>query len=130
MAKKKTFEQAMKQLEQIVQDLESGDIKWSQSFGEWGSLIAANDKLIMVTGDGELIIAEASPDAFTVLSRAKVMKMPDMRGVPHNQHCFLWSHPILSNGLIYVRNTYGDLVCVDVGWICAGDIGARPIGAN
>ena len=26
MAKKKTFEQAMKQLEQIVQDLESGDM--------------------------------------------------------------------------------------------------------
>ena len=94
--------------------LSDGQIMWREDFGMWGSLTAADEKLILVTGEGELIIAHASPDSFQVISRARVMSIPDPGKTPPIHQCYLWTHPVLSNGFIYIRNTYGNLVCVDM----------------
>ena len=50
----------------------------------------------------ELVIAEANPNQFVAVSRAQVL----------GGKC--WTVPVLANGLIYVRNSRGDMVCVDV----------------
>jgi len=65
-------------------------------------LIAADGKLIALTERGELLIAPATPDAFTPTARAKVLTGKT------------WAPPVLANGRIYVRNAAGDVVCLDV----------------
>jgi outer membrane protein assembly factor BamB len=80
----------------------TGETKWSDSkFGK-GSLILADGKIIGLGEKGELLIAEATPDAFKPLARAQVL----------GGKC--WTAPALANGRIYCRNAAGDVVCLDV----------------
>jgi outer membrane protein assembly factor BamB len=82
-------------------DLE-GNEKWRVRGEGNGSLMIADDRLIVINGNGELIIAKATPNAFEELSRQKVLD----GGV-------CWTMPILVNGRIYCRNSLGRLVCID-----------------
>ena len=83
-------------------ELETGATKWSEaSFGS-GAVIIADDKLIALNGTGELMVGPASPDGFKPISRSQVL----------GGKC--WTAPVLANGLIYCRNSKGDLVAVDV----------------
>ena len=59
-------------------------------------------RLILMSERGELIIAEASPQKYTELSRARVFE---------DGHS--WSTPVLSAGRIYCRSSEGELVCRD-----------------
>lgn len=79
-----------------------GNEQWAKRGLGQGALMIADGKLIVMSGKGELIIADASPGGFSEMSRQKVLK----GGV-------YWSTPILANGLIYCRNSLGDLVCRD-----------------
>ena len=83
-------------------DLKDGSIKWKEPSAGVGALMAADGRLIVLGEKGELIIAEATPAGFKALARAQVT----------GGRC--WTVPVLSNGLIYCRNSKGDLVCVDV----------------
>jgi outer membrane protein assembly factor BamB len=83
-------------------DLMTGAVKWKDESVGFGSLMAAGDKLIVLTSKGELITANASPEKFEVISRAKVL----------DGKC--WSQPVLANGRIYLRNAAGHIVCLDV----------------
>jgi hypothetical protein len=65
-------------------------------------------------GNGTLAIVEASPEAYKEISSAKVIKMKNMQSYPRDVPNVCWTAPVLSNGHIYCRNTYGDLVCVDM----------------
>jgi len=80
----------------------TGTVKWTETSTGTGALMAAGDKLIVQGEKGELIIAQATPDAFRPLARAQVL----------GGKC--WTTPVLANGRIYCRNSRGDLVCVDV----------------
>ena len=84
-------------------EFKTGEVKWVQPGIGIGSLMAAAGKLIVLSEKGELIIAEATPEKFTVLTRAQVL----------GGKC--WTAPVLANGRIYCRNSRGDMVCVDVG---------------
>ena len=84
-------------------DFANGEVQWSQRKLGKGALMAADNKLIVLAEHGELIIADASPDAFTVRSRAKVLD---------ENKC--WAVPVLAGGKIYCRSGGGQLVCVDV----------------
>ncbi|MGI8603354.1 MAG: PQQ-binding-like beta-propeller repeat protein [Verrucomicrobiales bacterium] len=83
-------------------ELQSGQVRWRQDGLGLGSLLAADGKLIILSEKGELIIAEATPRAFTPLSRAQIL----------GGKC--WTVPVLANGLLYARNWKGDLVCIDL----------------
>jgi outer membrane protein assembly factor BamB len=83
-------------------DLRSGKEMWRMRGMDKGGLIAADGKLIVLTGRGELVIAAATPDAFKELARAQVLQGTT------------WTHPALANGMIYARSYEGDLVCLDV----------------
>ncbi len=82
-------------------DLATGTVKWKDEGVGFGSLMAADGKLIVLTAKGELITAKASPEKLDVISRAKVL----------DGKC--WSAPVLANGRIYCRDAAGDVVCLD-----------------
>ena len=80
----------------------TGKTVWAERKTGNGSLSAAGDKLIVVSERGRLMIVEATPEGFKELSGADLL----------SARC--WSPPTLANGYIYVRNSPGKLVCVDV----------------
>ena len=79
-----------------------GTLKWSHKGLCLGSVRAADNKLIILSERGELVIAEANAQAFKELTRAQVI----------GGKC--WTVPVLANGRIYCRNAHGTLVCLDV----------------
>lgn len=93
-------------------DLSDGTLKWQQTFEMWGASTAAGDKLIIQTGDGETIIAEASPEGFTPIRRARLIAMADNSQRQSRRRCFCWTHPVLAHGRLYLRNSDGNLVCI------------------
>jgi len=78
----------------------TGKPAWQQArFGK-GNMIAAEDKLLMTTLAGELVIARASPKKYEELGRQKVLGKTR-------------TAPSLAGGLLYVRDDK-ELVCFDV----------------
>lgn len=80
--------------------LEDGKAAWEEKSIGFGSLMAADGRLIILTEKGELVIAKASSGGYEELTRAQVL----------NGRC--WSAPVLANGSIYVRNTPGRVLCL------------------
>jgi outer membrane protein assembly factor BamB len=82
-------------------DFNTGWVMWELEggFGR-GSLMMADEKLIVLTEKGTLLIGDASPKEFTPVLEAKVIK----------EKCF--TGPVFSGGRIYVRNLRGHLTCV------------------
>jgi outer membrane protein assembly factor BamB len=80
----------------------TGEVLWTDETIATGGLMAAGNRLIVLSDQGELMVAEASREHFPPLARARVLQ----------GKC--WTTPTLANGRIYCRNAVGDLVCVDV----------------
>jgi len=103
----------------ICLDLGSGQRKWEHIFSIWGSSIIADDMLIILSGQGRLLAAKASPNGFKELSGLQVLKMADHdHSKGYRRDCYCWTNPVLANGLIYCRNSFGELAAVACG---AGD---------
>lgn len=83
-------------------DFATGAEKWSDDKTGFCALMAAGDKLIIITAKGELIIAKADATKFDPISRTQALK----------GRC--WTAPVLANGRIYVRNAAGDMACLSV----------------
>jgi outer membrane protein assembly factor BamB len=83
--------------------VEDGSEQWSMPIG-FGSLIAADGKLIALGEKGTLYFAEADPGEYKEVSQMET-------GL--TQLC--WTPPVLANGIVYCRNDKGTLVAIDVG---------------
>ena len=83
-------------------DFATGVEKWKHAGFGSGGVILANGKLIALNGTGELLIAPASPDRFKPSARAQIL----------GGKC--WTAPVLADGRIFVRNSRGEIACVDV----------------
>ncbi|MES2596764.1 MAG: PQQ-binding-like beta-propeller repeat protein [Verrucomicrobiota bacterium] len=81
--------------------LEDGKVAWEEKSVGFGSLIAADGRLIILTEKGELVIAKTSSEGFEEITRAQVL----------NGRC--WSSPVLANGRLYVRNAPGKVLCLE-----------------
>lgn len=82
-------------------ELFTGKVRWTVDGFRAGSLTLAGDRLIIVRESGELVLAEARPDAFRIVSTAQGLP-PTVRALP-----------ALAGGFLYVRN--GDtLACLDL----------------
>ena len=79
-----------------------GNVKWAErGIGKAAHLIADN-KLVLISSRGDIIIAKATEDRFKELSRTNVL-----------QGGVCWTPPVVVAGFIYCRNSKGDLVCLD-----------------
>ena len=83
-------------------EVATGKVAWKIPSPKGGGLIVAKDKLIVLTGQGELSIAKASPEGFDALVTAQIL-----RG-----KC--WTAPVLANGVLYCRNADGAVVALEV----------------
>ena len=57
-------------------EMKSGDVKWTQEGFGCGSMILADGKLVILTEDGDLVLAKATPDKYEELARATVLDEP------------------------------------------------------
>ena len=79
-----------------------GETAWEERGIGNGAVLAAGERLLVMGASGELIVAQAQPDAFEELSRVELFE-----GGRN------WSRPILVNGIVYCRNSRGALVARD-----------------
>ena len=80
---------------------ETAERKWStRGFGK-GSLIIANEKLLILSDRGKLAIIEATPKGYNLLAQAQVIEGKS------------WTSPTLENGRIYLRNQK-EMACYDL----------------
>jgi outer membrane protein assembly factor BamB len=83
-------------------EIETGKQTWSQPDFGTGGLVVADGKFIALAAKGELMIAPVSPEAFQPTARANVLGGKS------------WTAPVLANGIVYCRNSAGDLVAIDL----------------
>jgi outer membrane protein assembly factor BamB len=81
-------------------DFRTGKIQWKQRGFAKGSLLAADGHLIILGEDGNLAVAEATPEAYRLSASFQFS---------HNR---CWSVPVLANGKLYVRDEK-QIVCYD-----------------
>ena len=72
--------------------LETGQVAWDVPRFGAGSVLLADDLLVVMRESGELLLAEASPDAFAPVARARLL-----RGTVR-------AYPALADGRFFVRN--------------------------
>lgn len=82
-------------------DLEGQELWRERGLGQ-GALSIADGRLLVLSEDGELIVAEASSAAYRELARTKVFD----GGI-------CWTVPVLSAGVVYARNHAGELAALD-----------------
>lgn len=83
-------------------DWKTGEKKWSTDEFGYGSLCAADGKLILLGARGVLAVGKATPDGWKATSAAQVLGG------------LCWTPPVLANGKLYCRNSRGDLICLDL----------------
>ncbi|NNE01131.1 MAG: PQQ-like beta-propeller repeat protein [Pirellulaceae bacterium] len=83
-------------------DHKTGEVLWKHRGLGCGSLMIADDKLIVLSDDGRLLVAPASSDGFEPLAEAQILE----------GRC--WTVPVLHNRRVYARNAAGKLVCVQL----------------
>lgn len=82
-------------------DAETGEEKWkTRGFG-LGSLILADGHLLVLSDKGVLGLVEATPEAYRLVSEAKVLK-----GIS-------WTVPSLAGGYLYLRN-HSEAICLNL----------------
>ena len=82
-------------------DLRTGKVRWSVDQFRAGSITLAGTRLLIVRESGEVVLAAASPDAFTVIARAPILPAT------------IRALPALADGFVYLRNEK-TLICLDL----------------
>ena len=82
-------------------DLRTGAVRWSEDQFRAGSVTLAGTRLLILRESGELVLAEASPDRFRPLARARILPGT------------VRAYPALSDGYLFARND-NTLVCLDL----------------
>jgi outer membrane protein assembly factor BamB len=82
-------------------DAETGRTLWSK-VGIKGSVILAKGKLIILTSEGSLVVADASREGYVERARKEGLGKRT------------WTPPTLHEGRIYVREADGEVVCLDL----------------
>ena len=79
-----------------------GTERWRQRGMGTGSMCIAGGRLLILDGKGQVIVAEANPEAYVELSRQDVF-----------DDGTFWSTPVLSHGRVYCRSSLGQMACLD-----------------
>lgn len=81
-------------------DFKTGEVKWSEDMGALGCQIRVDDKVILFLEHGELVLVKPGREGYSELGRTHVL----------GGRC--WSLPTFCDGLLYLRNSKGEMVCV------------------
>ncbi len=81
---------------------DTGEVMWKQQGLGCGSLTIADNKLLILSERGELVLAKAQATEYQELARSDFL----------TDRC--WTVPVLLNGNIYGRNAKGTLKCVQL----------------
>ena len=82
-------------------ELATGKVQWSEDGFGAGSVTAAGDRLLLMREGGQLVLAEASPESFRPISKAKILSGT------------VRAYPAIADGLFYARSK-NTLVCVNL----------------
>ena len=88
-------------------ELTTGNLIWSTNNFGMGGLILVNNNLLILTEDGQLVLARPNPVAYTELARFQAFNFD------YNTPGKCWNNPAFSNGRIYAHSTT-EGVAVDV----------------
>jgi outer membrane protein assembly factor BamB len=88
--------------ELVCIEFETGKRRWAEKSVGKGCAIVVDGMLVILSEKGELVLAEADPQKYGEVSRS------------HNIGGRCWSLPVLADGRLYLRNSKGLLVCLDV----------------
>ncbi|HPR33729.1 MAG TPA: PQQ-binding-like beta-propeller repeat protein, partial [Prolixibacteraceae bacterium] len=89
-------------------DLKSGNPVWKTDLGRWGSLMAVNDYLVVLTGLGKVLIARATPEHFQPIKELQVFSSEN------KEENWCWAQPSFSSGKLFIRNSKGEMACLDL----------------
>lgn len=90
-------------------DLKTGEPKWRQDMlGRWGNLMAVGNYLVILETFGKVVIAEANPEKYNPIKEMQVLSDDPI------QDNFCWVAPTFVNGRLYIRNSKGELACIDL----------------
>ena len=90
----------------------TGAKMWEHDLGRIASLVIADGKLVILTEEGKLHIAKASPDGYYELAQGVVFNAAvDQEKTTKGK---FWTPPVLCRGLVFCRNDQGELVCVSL----------------
>jgi outer membrane protein assembly factor BamB len=93
-------------------ELDTGQVKWTKSEMGWGNLIVHGGKLIILRETGELVVANASAEAYDELLRTPVFGGQS------------WTVPAITGDRLYCRNNAGEVVCLQ--WFGASSETGKP----
>jgi len=98
----------------VCQNMKTGEIAWTEKAQDTGigkgSVIGINDRLLLFDmQSGALVVVAASPDGWKEFGR---MEIPERTKVS-TQDNQLWTHPVVANGKLYVRD-HDLLFCFDL----------------
>jgi hypothetical protein len=82
-------------------ELKTGKVRWTREHIGCGSLILADGRLILLEDNGDLVLAEATPEAYREKARASLLSRP----------CF--AEIALANGRLYARDNKR-LICLNL----------------
>lgn len=82
-------------------ELGTGKVRWTVDAYRAGSVTLAGDRLLLMRESGELVLADATPDAYRPLASGRVLS-GTVRALP-----------AIAGGYLYVRND-DTLVCIDL----------------
>jgi outer membrane protein assembly factor BamB len=85
----------------VCLDVETGKRLWKGGRYGHGQILLADDLLVILTENGELVLVEATPEAHHELCRFQVIEGRT------------WNNPTLVDGRIYVRN-HLEMACYDL----------------
>jgi len=83
--------------------MSTGNLMWSTNNFGMGGLILVNSNLLVLTEDGQLVLAQCNPNAYTELARYRAFTFT--AGTPGK----CWNNPSYANGIIYARSTRSGL---------------------
>lgn len=86
-------------------DFADGRERWdAKGLGKGSLSLCADGRMLVMSDNGELVIARADAAKFDVIRRARVFA----------NRATSRTAPVLSDGLIFLRNGRGDIACLDV----------------
>jgi outer membrane protein assembly factor BamB len=87
-------------------ELSTGVLKWTTNGFGMGGIILVDGKLLVSTEDGQLVLAQANPNAYTELARYRAFQFDA------NTRGKCWISPAYSDGRIYAHSTTA-AICLD-----------------